>query len=627
VTYVRSFCSVRYIVKFLPNGSLAPRLNIDSNVLLSKISEYDDCDCSASDSNVLYISSYTDPINSNDDDCEIKSIKNNTGDNDNHKLIMKSKKTQYSNYRYGGKNKRGKRLKESTKNNGKLYHNNNTSDTTDSSDEHFHSSSRSNRISQFSAQESGKSSTCDLERDRFPHRPDADGESDTAIAATGSPSLMQHDETKFNNNLSESPIPSASLTSTSLILPPPPPPPPMISSPALQGGANGSSNWREQLQARLRSKKNNSTDKTSTPIKSYLWISQSPADMSEVLKELQSGSIKLRSIPRSPGGTPIKQKHSPTISGSDPCAIITRALHSKFSHLRSMMDSSTSDEEENQYMGFCPQFKYRYGHTFGKETSEIAKGSHHFYPVTRENNKFDPLRSKFNYDVPGRMLPKSTGDNKYTEGMIPGYSGNIPQMNFKFGRTYRNLSDECVDQLVKEYKSSELRQNRLKESSNLMTNLHPVTYDPLVKNHLNTWTDDMVKKNSDVHSYMSSNEPPIPESGLAKRFHEAAQSSLETFRAECKNHFDHMDMPMTRLDTSSRPHSSIPYTPNSNYYSARIFHQEGMIPDYEVHIHGYQYHVGKNFGNTTRDLEVCAHPYSCYGEYLKIKDLTKKYLS
>ncbi|CAH8538824.1 unnamed protein product [Schistosoma rodhaini] len=55
---------------------------------------------------------------------------------------------------------------------------------------------------------------------------------------------------------------------------------------------------------------------------------------------------------------------------------------------------------------------------------------------------------------------------------------------------------------------------------------------------------------------------------------------------------------------SSRPHSSIPYTPNSNYYSARIFHQEGMIPDYEGHIHGYQYHVGKNFGNTTRDLEI-----------------------
>ncbi|VDP67368.1 unnamed protein product [Schistosoma mattheei] len=75
--------------------------------------------------------------------------------------------------------------------------------------------------------------------------------------------------------------------------------------------------------------------------------SQNPADMSQVLKELQSGSIKLRSIPRSPGGTPIKQKQSPTISGSDPCAIIARALHSKFSHLRSIMDNSISDEEKN----------------------------------------------------------------------------------------------------------------------------------------------------------------------------------------------------------------------------------------------------------------------------------------
>lgn len=35
-------------------------------------------------------------------------------------------------------------------------------------------------------------------------------------------------------------------------------------------------------------------------------------DMSQVLRELQSGSIKLRSVPRSPGGTPIRaQKVSP----------------------------------------------------------------------------------------------------------------------------------------------------------------------------------------------------------------------------------------------------------------------------------------------------------------------------
>ncbi|CAH8499118.1 hypothetical protein MS3_00005990 [Schistosoma haematobium] len=302
------------------------------------------------------------------------------------------------------------------------------------------------------------------------------------------------------------------------------------------------------------------------------------------------------------------------------------------------------------YMGFCPQFKYRYGHTFGKETSDIAKDLPYysgpriqeplrFYPVSDENSKFETLRSNFNDHVSERMLPKATGDNKYTGEMIPGYSGDIPQMNFKFGGTYRTLSEECVDQLVREYKSAEMKRNKLKESSNLLTNLHPIAHDPLVKNHLNIWADDMMKRNSGVYSNKRTTEPPIPgykgfiprmdttEHGLAKRFHEAAQSSLETFRAECKNHFDHIDMPVTRLDTCSRPRTSIPYKPKSNYYSARIFHQGGMIPDYEGHIHGYQYHVGKNFGNTTRDLEVCAHPYSCYGEYVKIKDLTSKYLS
>lgn len=39
---------------------------------------------------------------------EIKSLKNNTGDNDSQKLIIKSSnKLQYNNYRYRRKNKRG----------------------------------------------------------------------------------------------------------------------------------------------------------------------------------------------------------------------------------------------------------------------------------------------------------------------------------------------------------------------------------------------------------------------------------------------------------------------------------------------------------------------------------------
>ncbi|VDQ01283.1 unnamed protein product [Trichobilharzia regenti] len=96
------------------------------------------------------------------------------------------------------------------------------------------------------AQEMSRSSVSDVDRSGIPHRPDADGESDTGRSS------------------------------------------------------------------------NNSSDKISTPLKGSLSASQHSAsggagggDMSSVLKELQTGSIKLRTVPRSPGGTPIRQKKSP----------------------------------------------------------------------------------------------------------------------------------------------------------------------------------------------------------------------------------------------------------------------------------------------------------------------------
>ncbi|CAH8472163.1 unnamed protein product [Schistosoma turkestanicum] len=291
------------------------------------------------------------------------------------------------------------------------------------------------------------------------------------------------------------------------------------------------------------------------------------------------------------------------------------------------------------YMGFCPQFKYRYGHSFGKETADIAKDlpyhfgprdQHHanLYPIYNANDKFDYLRSSFQEnDDHVKLLPKPTGDNKYMERMMSGYSGDVPHMQFKFGHTYQSLADECVDQLVREYKYAELKQKQLNESANLSTNLYPISKDPLVKNRLNLWADDMSLKKSSTELPITGYKGFIPrmettETGLAKRFHNAAQDSLETFRSELKNHFDYLNTPVTRIDTSSQTSTISPLKSYHNDYSGRIFRREGMIPDYEGHVHGYQYHVGKNFSDTTRDLEVCAHPYPCYGDYLKVKDLT-----
>nr|CAH8864818.1 unnamed protein product [Trichobilharzia regenti] len=459
LTCLRSYCSIRYVIRFLPNGSLAPRLDIYNNnkILFGKPTLHynadDDCDCSLTDSNVLYTSSSADFDVEDDDDVYIvgrkalhlspipkwatsncltvkrrvpvphsysSSVKLNTSsqhpdvpvyyigsfsnvhtsspnlpskpvqpslrqNNDNGKtslhttepIISQTERGRKHHHHHRRRNMKGRRL-----GGGKLSGTPTASSMHDStsftdsdgdvgalSKRHPTKASQSNRITQLEAelsrlrsqiaqlilaQEMSRSSVSDVDRSGIPHRPDADGESDT-----GRSSVAKQDETKMYNksegaNISSTCVSSIAPPPPPLLPPPPPPPPlpPMLLSTSVEETSRG--NWRDQLQEKLRAKKNNSSDKISTPLKGSLSASQHSAsggagggDMSSVLKELQTGSIKLRTVPRSPGGTPIRQKKSPIHSGSDPCAIIARALQAKFSHLRSLMDNSVSDEENS----------------------------------------------------------------------------------------------------------------------------------------------------------------------------------------------------------------------------------------------------------------------------------------
>ncbi|KAF5399110.1 hypothetical protein PHET_07570 [Paragonimus heterotremus] len=300
------------------------------------------------------------------------------------------------------------------------------------------------------------------------------------------------------------------------------------------------------------------------------------------------------------------------------------------------------------YMGFCPQFKFRSGHSFGKETAAIASEIPYYHgPQTQKPHQLYPtvgddkdavVRAVFKDEVPGRMLPKSTGDNKYISGMIPGYSGDVPHANFKFGATYRQLTDECVDEFVRKYKCDEKKREELREIARIFPALRPVAVDPRVRNHMNVWTDDLIKKNTQVQPVRGPTDPPIPgyqgfipriettDAGLAKRYHEAACSGLELFRTESQGHWDRLAEPVTQMNTNPVVRNTVHRLPSEKYNSSRIYRREGMIPDYEGHIHGFKFEVGKSFSNTTRDLEVCAHPFPSYGDYVKEKDLANKYL-
>ncbi|KAI0231789.1 Mitochondrial fission regulator 2 [Lamellibrachia satsuma] len=112
--------------------------------------------------------------------------------------------------------------------------------------------------------------------------------------------------------------------------PPPPPPPPMpslLSTPRIPLSDIIKKN-KDKVAAQNTTKANNRPD------------------MAQVLKGLTS--VKLRSIARSPGGTPIREKPR----SDDPASLIAQALKKKFALSR--MDCSPDHGKENAGSGFSP---------------------------------------------------------------------------------------------------------------------------------------------------------------------------------------------------------------------------------------------------------------------------------
>ncbi|KAF4096530.1 mitochondrial fission regulator 2 [Onychostoma macrolepis] len=120
------------------------------------------------------------------------------------------------------------------------------------------------------------------------------------------------------------PLPVPVLTSTPVCPPLPPPPPPPLPPPATGSCVEVSvSDVIRQRQAAKR-------EKLAQCDPSVCTASAMPS-MLEVLKDLNQ--VKLRSVERSPGGTPVRRRRSKGVAcSSDPAALIAEALKRKFAH-------------------------------------------------------------------------------------------------------------------------------------------------------------------------------------------------------------------------------------------------------------------------------------------------------
>ncbi|PIK41087.1 hypothetical protein BSL78_22054 [Apostichopus japonicus] len=132
------------------------------------------------------------------------------------------------------------------------------------------------------------------------------------------------------------------------------------------------------------------------------------------------------------------------------------------------------------YGGYIEQYKYHVGDTYGNATKNYQRVKVGTGLTT-------------SIDMSGRRrvltLPKSTGDNKLTEKMVPGYTGYIPRRPFKFGNTYKEDCDVCIDDFMNNTQDRSEEIFDLRKTVAGSGRLRPLTDEKTVIKTLNEYRD------------------------------------------------------------------------------------------------------------------------------------------
>ncbi|XP_069482890.1 ciliary microtubule inner protein 2B [Ambystoma mexicanum] len=273
------------------------------------------------------------------------------------------------------------------------------------------------------------------------------------------------------------------------------------------------------------------------------------------------------------------------------------------------------------YGGFCPQYKYHLGKTYGKLTSQLLtspdiKHSNHLVLQSTfpPPGKGDGARS-FNH------LPRSRrqrlGDKKVSFSIIPGYTGFIPRSQNFFAKTYMETSKDALtdfelDQLRMASEAQEMaltnalqsgqRQPHTEKEKQLLTAKYRTPL-PAVAKDAEPFSSPNAFQSEGSPYYMDDENPHkyfiSGFTGYVPRARFLIGSGYPTITNRAMVEFGHMAeskhvsegrLGETRLHSKSLPELSKIYPSNL-----------GLLPRYTGYVPGYKYQYGKTYGHLTQN--------------------------
>lgn len=288
-----------------------------------------------------------------------------------------------------------------------------------------------------------------------------------------------------------------------------------------------------------------------------------------------------------------------------------------------------------KYTGYIHQLKYRHGRTYGEETHRLAR-------------QFPDMK-RLNIDATAPVIvdhsdPYET--REFPDGMLPGYTGYIPQRKFQIGNRYRVETDACLEGSKAAYERAKAKTKALNNTIAAYPKTDSLNSATVVKHFLDyhrSYNPNEASQRTDRRPFV---EPPLPgykgfipriqpiDIGLGDRYHEATRKGLSRFAVETSTSttnfptnvdFDAVpnnDKNADDNDTNKLRSQSMTFIPRrsvSTLDTHRLYPNSGMIPKYTGYLPQRKYRIGQTYGDTSRNLPVCSHSLGNFGEFLRSK--------
>ncbi|XP_075711059.1 ciliary microtubule inner protein 2B [Rhinoderma darwinii] len=251
------------------------------------------------------------------------------------------------------------------------------------------------------------------------------------------------------------------------------------------------------------------------------------------------------------------------------------------------------------YGGFCPQYKYNLGKTYGSLTGQLLTSPdiRHSGQLVLQSCPFPPPpRNTGALGISNRRKP-CLGDKKLSWSMIPGYTGFIPRAQKFFAKTYAETTRDALTDFQKEQNQqlSPIQEQLI--TSKYRTPLPELSKEPahyVSPNAFQIQVSPYYMEDEDPHKYFISGYTGyVPRS----RFLIGTGYPITTNRAMTE--FSQMTLKKgSKIGDHQEPREGNRHQSNQSHI---YLEQLGLLPRYTGYVPGYKFQYGHTYGHLTEN--------------------------